>query len=294
MSIEPGIHPGMSMADYLADPCPSPSLSSSTAHRLLTRSPLHAWQSHPRLGGATTESGVADKGSVAHDLLLGGEGKIAVIDPNDYPAKNGNIPEGWTNQAIREARDKAREAGLTPILAEAMSAIREQVAAAREFIAKSELAGVFDNGEPEQTIVWQEGDIWCRARPDWLARDLSVMLHFKTSETSVRPEPFIRGVMSSMGYGLAMQFYARGLIAVSSAGAKTTHVILCQEQEAPYACSLIGLTPAKVAIENARVERAIKVWQECMKTQAWPGYDGRIHWAEPTAWELADAEAQQP
>ena len=37
---------------YLADPCATPSLNQSTAHVMLTKSPLHAWHQHPRLGKA--------------------------------------------------------------------------------------------------------------------------------------------------------------------------------------------------------------------------------------------------
>ncbi len=287
--MNPGIH-NMPMAEYLADPCPEPSLSSSCAHRLLSRSPLHAWQEHPRLGAVGSESGVADKGSVAHDLLLGGEGKIAVIDPADFPAKNGNIPDGWTNPAIREARDAARDSGLTPILAADFAAIRSQVDAAREFLANSEIAGVLDRGQPEQTIIWREGDTWCRARPDWLTDNHDICLHFKTTDASAKADSFIRGIMQNMGYGFALRFYARGLAAVSDA--KTQHLILVQEQNAPFACTLIGLTPAKEAVEDVRVIKAIETWRKCLAENRWPAYDTRVHWAEPTAWELAEIDAE--
>ncbi len=289
----PGIFPDLAMAEYLADPCPVPSLSASCALRLITRSPLHAWQEHPRLGGVKGEdAGVADIGSVAHDLLLGGEGKIAVIDPAEYRSKptkdspDGNIPIGWTNTAIREARDSARSRGLTPILLEDFSEVQRMNDAAREFIATSEIAGVFETGAAEQTVVWREGDAWCRARPDWL--NGTTCLHYKTTEASAEPAAFIRGIMRSMGYGFAMAFYARGLSVI--APSVDRHVILIQEQTAPYACSLISLIPSKWEIEFSSVTRAIKLWSQCMWSSKWPGYSGRIHYAEPTAWELAESE----
>jgi hypothetical protein len=288
-----GIHT-IPMAAYLADPCPSPSLSSSCAHRLLVKSPLHAWAEHPKLGGQSgKQANAADTGSVAHDILLHGEGTIAVIDPAKYPAANGNIPEGWTNPSIRAARDAARSKGLTPILAAEMPAIHAMADTAREFVSRSEIAGIFERGRPEQTIIWREGETWCRARPDWLTDDRDVVLHFKTTKASARPERFIRGIMQDMGYGFALQFYKRGLAAVVGGTEKTRHLILVQEQEAPYACSLIGLAPAKAAIEDARVARAIDLWTECVKTDTWPGYDSRVHWADPTPWELAQSELDQ-
>ena len=123
--MNPGFYPAgaLPMAQYLADPCPEPSLSSGAAHRLITRSPAHVYAQHPRMGAQEQEDTAAsDIGSIVHDLLLGGEGKICVIDPADYRSKptkdnpEGSIPVGWTNNAIREARDTARENGLEPNL----------------------------------------------------------------------------------------------------------------------------------------------------------------------------------
>jgi hypothetical protein len=277
--MQPGIH-DIPMAAYLADPCPKPSLSSSCGHRLITRSPLHAWQEHPKLGAAKqAEVSAANIGSVAHDMLMHGEGTVAVLDFPD-----------WRTNASKEARAAARAKGKTPILAHELPAIKSMVQRALEFVANSEYAGIFDRGKPEQTIIWREGETWCRARPDWLTDDRDVMLHYKSTQASARAEPFIKGIMQSMGYGFALRFYARGLAAVVGHD-KTEHLILVQEQEAPFACSLIGLSPAKAAIEDVRVALAIATWRTCVATDFWPGYDSRVHWADPTPWETAEAEA---
>ena len=275
----------ISMAAYLADPAEQPSLSSSIAHKLITRSPLHAWRDHPRLGGAVREdSGVADIGTVAHDLLLGGEGKICVIDPNNYPSTTGTIPDGWTNKAIRAARDQARANGLTPILAGAMAGARAMVKAAHEFIATSEIAGVFDAGEAELTVIEQIDGVWLRCRPDWMSD--RYLLHYKTTKASAAPEAFIRGIMPSMGYDMAMAFYA-----VCTPMSGRLHRMLVQEQDAPYACSLIALSPALLEISLLKVRRAIALWEQCMLSGTWPGYSSRVHYAEPTPWALAAAES---
>lgn len=262
-------------AQYLADPCPDPSLSSSCAHTLIERSPLHAWYRHPRLGGGVREdTNEADIGTIAHDIVLGGEGNIAIFDFPD-----------WRTKAAQEARDEARAAGKTPILSHKMRPILDMAEAAREFIGTSDtLRDAFANGKAEQTVIAREGKTWLRVRPDWLAGD-GTAIHYKTSDGSVRPEDFIRGVMQRYGYGFVLAFYQR----VMGGG---TQLILAQEQNAPYACSLIALTPAKLAIELARVERAIKLWTECMATATWPAYGSRVHLAEPAAWEIAKAEAE--
>ena len=301
---EPGLYTAaeLPMADYLADPCPVPSLSSGAAHRLLTRTPKHVWWEHPRLGKhQRDDSAAADIGSVAHDLLLGGEGKICVLDPVEHRSKptkadpDGSIPVGWTNGAMRAARDEARSNGLTPILPGEYGAARNMAAAAHEFLAGSDLAGVLDSGEGESTIIAQVDGVWLRSRPDWMNYDMRVMLHYKTTQASASPEPFIRGVMESMGYDVSLAFYRLAFEAATLEAPETQvnswqHLILVQEQTAPYACSLIGLDPSKWAIADDKVRRAIELWKLCTKHNRWPAYSGYVHYATPTAWQLAQAE----
>lgn len=288
----PGIH-RIPMAQYLADPCPVPSLSSSALTRLITRSPAHAHHEHPRLGKAQGDAAnKADIGTVAHDILLGGEHTICVIDPEDYAGAKGAVPKGWTNNAIREARDTARANGLTPILKGQELAAKAMARKAREFIADTELAGVFDSGEPELTIIAQQGETWLRTRPDWFSPAMMVMLHYKTTEASVEPESFIRGVMRGMGYGTALAFYKHVAELAGVCDHQWRHFILAQEQDAPYACSLVGLSPAREAVEMAKVMNGIATWAQCMRTGKWPAYSNQVHYAEATAWELSYLEQQ--
>lgn len=282
--MKPGIYT-FSMAEYLADPCDVPSLNSGTAFRMINESPNLAWHQHPKLGGhASAPSDAADTGSTAHDLLLGGEGKICEIDPALYPAKTtGEIPKGWTNAAIREARDDAREKGLIPMLKPDLLGVRAMVKVAREFVADSEIASVFEAGAGEQTVIGREGDVLLRTRPDWLNLRAGVSLSYKTTKASVAPARFKR-ISESQGYFFALEFYRRALKSAGHAGVR--HVILAQEQDFPYACSLIELSPAKAELVRLDVERAINLWRQCLKEDRWPGYGGRVHVIEPEPWEL--------
>ncbi len=269
----------MSMAEYLA----VKAFSSGMAVRILQQSPLHAWIDSPWNPAREDDSSKAtDIGTVAHDVLLeGGTGIIERIDPNDYPAeKTGAIPTGWTNKAIRAARDAARAAGKIPLFPDDVAAVTAMVDAAHEFLATSELAGVFETGAPEQTIVWQDGATLCKARPDWLNAD--VCLHLKTTARSVNPGAFERMAIN-MGYDVSLAFYARGI-------ERDRHLILAIEQEPPYACKLFGLSNAQADISARKVERAIATWAACMKAGKFPAYDGSVHWIEPTPWDMAKAE----
>jgi hypothetical protein len=270
------------MADYLADPCPVPSLSASTASTLLMRSPYHAWYEHPKLGGhSRAASGIADVGSAAHDILLGGEGKLAIIDAED-----------WRTKAAKEARDAARADGLTPILASQYAEAKIMAMDAHDFLDHSAIVGVLSSGESESTVIAHVDGIWLRTRPDWINWDQRVMLHYKTSSASANPRSFIRGVFRGMGYDTMLAFY-RGVFESSgleSAAQDFQHLILVQEQQEPYQCSLIGMDPADWAIADSRAARAINIWRECLNTGRWPSYSSQIHYSTPTPWQLAQAE----
>lgn len=300
LDIQPGMHE-MPMAVYLADPCPAPSLSSSIAGLLLGMSPLHAWSAHPRLNPnhKPRERNDFDLGTCAHALLLeGDESKLAIFDPVDFTGPRGGVPKGWTNDAIRKARDEARIAGKTPILKDDAEAVREMVAIARDYIAGSEIAGIFDTGAAEQTMIWKEGQSWLRARPDWLNGEHSIMLHYKTTARSAEPGSFGRSAFINMGYDMTAMFYERGLYHVDAAAdplgegkvSGITSVFLVQEVAPPYACSLLALDHEMQDLAARKVERAISLWGNCMRTGHWPAYPNRICYLETKPWQVADFE----
>jgi hypothetical protein len=303
-----GIHSNIPMPVYLGDPCPSPSLSSSVALLIDTASARHAWAQHPRLGGAPGEySKKADLGTAAHDILFGGDDCVVFVDAKD-----------WRTKFAQDARDTARAAGKVALLEHQRPEIDAMVRAAREFCAEAGVLHIIEAGVAEETLVWREDAagvpekqltfngvpiIWddtyfFRIRPDLMSYDATAgratMLHYKTTEASANPAKFIPGIMRSMGYAFTLQFYARGAAALAATTnpelANCQQLILVQEQFAPYACSLIALDPAAVAIADARVNRAVATWKRCIATGRWPAYSPGIHYAEPTAWELAAAE----
>lgn len=279
---EAGVY-SIPMADYLADPCPEPSLSAGCCVDLL-RSPWHAFNKHPRLapgGRPDDDSEVSDVGTVAHDMLLGGEKKICVIEAND-----------WRTKAAKEDREEARSNGLTPILVGKMAQVRAMVGAAKAFIAESAIPSVFDHGHPEQTLIAQDGDgTWYRCRPDWLNMEApNVVLHYKTTKATAEPAAFARSIVPSMGYDVTMAFYRR-VYRFLFGDRGELHLIFAQEQRPPYACSFVSLSAAAWAVADAKVDTAIKKWKRCVHLGVWPAYDHDVYYADPTPWALAQAEA---
>ena len=75
---DPGLY-DMPEADYHADPCPEPSLSSTLARLMVNRSPRHAWTASPRLNPdhEPVNKETFDVGRAAHAVLLGRGAPIA-------------------------------------------------------------------------------------------------------------------------------------------------------------------------------------------------------------------------
>lgn len=289
--MKPGIFPDINIDDYHADKLtPEPSLSSSTAKVLLMASPLHAWTKNARLNPAApkddepeessdpAKAGKFDLGSAAHDALLEGGQRIEYLDPRDFAGPRGGIPKGWTNDAIKAARDAARQAGRTPVLLRYKQPLEDMVAVAIEAIAKCpQLDGLaLADGHAEQSIYWQEAEgIWCRCRPDWITPDLNVQISYKSTATSARPSVFARQV-GNMGYDLQDAFYLRGARAIgASEGCRT--ITLVQENVAPYACVFFDLDPEWMDMAHEKAQTAIDIWTQCLRSGKWPAYPAYIH-----------------
>ena len=278
-SMKPGIHQ-IGMTEYLA----IKALSSGLVHTLLSQSAMHAksQQDDPQ----DEPSAVSEIGTAIHDVLLEGRHRIAEVPFDD-----------WRTKEAKAQRELARSEGRLPVLHHKVPQIEAAVAAARAFIATSELNGVFDSGKPEQTLVWKEGDVLCKARPDWLTADQSILLHVKTTAGSAQPESWIRNQLASCGYDTALAFYERGLVQTMAmenmkwGGAQSVFLII--EQLPPYGCSLVSLDPAYMELAASKVERAIRTWAECQASGKYPAYPSRIAYATPKPWDLSEEEGRQ-
>jgi PDDEXK-like uncharacterized protein DUF3799 len=285
MITAPGIYQ-LTADQYHMDPAPEPSLSSSIAKILIEQSPAHAWMAHPRLNLQYEReiNSRFDLGSAAHTMLLEKHrgDRIVVVDAKD-----------WRTNAAKDAREAAMAQGKFAVLIEQYKDVCSMVAAARQFMGSTELAGLFEeglaDGLAEQTVIWQEGKLWMRCRPDLFARAQwgNVVVDYKTTENAA-PEVFAKQI-GRMGYDLQAEFYTRGIKAIDEK--EPTFVFLAQEVTKPYACSLIGLSAAYRSVGQAKVNRAISLWDRAVANHNWHGYPTQIAYAEPTPWQLADSEA---
>jgi hypothetical protein len=276
----------VSPAAYYADPCTGPSLNASTAKTLITRSPLHAWQEHPRLGGAPREATAAQEhGSLIHRLVLGAGDDIEVIDAPD-----------WRTKAAKEQRDDARTAGRIPVLvadhAEAEVAARAIADALAAF--GIDLSGG-EAGESEVMLSWHErsarGSVLCRGMLDRLVLGRSGIIYDLKTTPNAHPQACARRV-ADLGYDIQAAAYTSAVEKLRpDLVGRVEFVFVFAETEPPYCVTPMKPGGMMREFGLTRWQRAVEVWAACLADGRWPGYVESITQLELPPWVMAaDAE----
>jgi hypothetical protein len=131
--------------------------------------------------------------------------------------------------------------------------------------------------------VWNDGGVWCKARVDWLHDDLQTIDDLKTGAVSAKPDAWTRTIYGRGG-DLQAALYLRGLKAITGYDAAFRWIVA--ENTYPFAASVIALSPEGLAEAGERVEQAIRLWGQCLASDAWPGYPTRTCYIDPPAWAL--------
>jgi hypothetical protein len=192
----------------------------------------------------------------------------------------------WEALEERYQRDAARGQGKVPLLPYQAHGVRAMVSEALRFIESTEIRDAWQDSDAEITGLWEEDGCWFRIRPDILSVDRRVHINYKTT-TDASPEAFSRQ-LSRMGYDFSDAFYRRGIQQIT--GRDPTSLLLAQSTEPPYECSLHGCHETLREIADARVEEVIALWKQCMKSNKWPSYGSRVHWAIPASWQIKEHE----
>jgi len=273
-----GIHGDITMEEYIADPCPEPSLSTTTVQLLLERSPHHAWWWHPRLGANREDDSTrAELGSAVHAALFGGA--EVVYAPEDF--------HDWRKGDARAFRDKARAIGQLPLLAHQRQQIEDMVGLAEQRI----MGLVGQLPLYEHTLLWHDA-VWGRSRPDILSRDRELLIDYKTS-TNAAPPTWIRTTLLGGGYHLQAGLALWGLNALEGESKRAPgreFLFLVQEIDPPYALSVVALGPDLLEVANKQIDRASRMWSECMSAGEFPSYASDIHYAEAPTWLVMQTE----
>lgn len=271
---------GVTHAQYHQDDLPgSPRFSRSIAVQLLQQSPLHAWSSHPKLGGQPIEEpeedaqvqARMDTGSLLHMLLLGAGVEVAVVDA-----------DSWRTNAAKNAREEARANGLLPVLAGKYYAAQVTAKAIRESLRRY---GVhLEAYEAEATALWESGGVASRARMDLLNLGLGEVADLKVVDR-INLRAFEASVER---YGLDIQAasYTEAVETCHPAIAgRVSFEFLLVERLPPHDVAIVTLSPALVDLGGQKWRRARSTWARCLESGVWPGF-GRVEPIEARPWQL--------
>lgn len=266
--IAPGIY-DMDAETYHNDPCDTPSLSAGMINDILS-APAKCRQNSRRLNPDYEEDEKQDRftiGTVSHVMHLEPalfDQKVMVVNHDD-----------WRSGAAKAQKEIARASGRTPILAKHM----EKVMEARDvFLAHSFTAKAFADGKFEQSMFWRHPvhDIWCRARPDFIADSRAHLNDYK-STANADPEKFGKHAFD-MGYHRRAAWYLEGCEVLF--GKRPDHYWFCnQEPKAPYLTSVIELDSQSLEAGKMQNDIAAERFAHCLKENDWYGYR---HASQPT------------
>lgn len=266
---------GLSHQDYHADRLPgSPRFSRSCAWALLTKSPLHAWDEHPRGGGAErkgTED--TDRGDICHSLVLGEGSALVVVKIHQDKAKIGPLVEAdsFRTDEAKAACKRARAAGQIPVLAKQLEKYQ---GVAASIPARLAAFGVPRDADRELTVLWDEPlpdgrKVACKARLD-LSKHAHIWdLKFPSKGTPAsfrRSLPWNGGALQSWVYKRAL-----GLVYPELAG-RVELSFLWAESIRPFDVAEIKASRTQESLAEMQWRRACRAWADGLETGVWPGY----------------------
>lgn len=247
-----GLIEDMSNADYHA----SPGLSSTGAKLINTCPAEFDWQrTHP------VHKDVYDYGTALHELVLGRGDGIEVVEQSS-----------WRTKTAQEAKDKARKAGLTPILA-ADYEHAERVAQA--VLRHPEIGPMFATGAAEQSAFATDPEtgVPTRCRPDWLTENRAgrpVCIDLKSTAYATHPHDLLGryGVISKLGYYQSAAWYIDTL---ALCGIDDAQFLLLFASKADHCEPRVVLLDDESLDEGRRLNRqALATYKECTDSGEWP------------------------
>lgn len=266
MITAPGLYPELSETyqNGRGKHTPTQALTQSGIKVLLNETPYDFRNPSPR------KSDEMDFGSIVHALALGKGAKFVVAPFDDYRTK-----------AAQTWRDEQIEEGLIPIK-QAKFDDAESIAG----IIRAKLHRLF-KGKPYQTEVpffWLEGETWCGGMADaWCESELLIA----DPKVTMRIGQMARSQMINFGWDMQAAWTLRGFNAIfpQHAGRIRFANILIKPAQ-PFTSRVVALNESWRHSAERECERALRIFQHCMKYNEWPGYPDGIEALDEPAWAM--------
>jgi exodeoxyribonuclease VIII len=269
VTLEPGIYPDISNADYHA----GPGISKSGLWTIYTKSPAHY------RFGEREDNPTFDLGTAIH---------TAILEPNKF---EGSVLKGpadrrgnkWTD-AVAEAANSGRLL-LTAGDYEAALTVRDAVH------ADAWVNAIITGGKPMVEHSAYAADpatgVMRRCRPDLHRADLGVMLDVK-SALSAHPDDFARAV-TNYGYHAQEAFYTDTFR--DAGGSIEAFCFLVVEKKAPFAFAVYELPPSIVEEGRVAMRKTLDLYAECEAKNHWPAYGSGVQELSFKRWAYRETEA---
>lgn len=264
---KPGIYPELSDGYHSGGyECPTRPLSQTGIKILLNETPADFMA--PR----KPSTRAMDLGSVTHALALGKGAKFSISPFDDYRTKD-----------ARQWRDDTIAEGLIPIKA---SEYADAKAMADIIKAKINHALGGADYQTEVPFFWQEGDTWACGMLDVWCEEKLVAIDPKITKIIGKRA---RAHMVNIGWDIQSAWYRRGLDAIFPQYAgRIRFANLLIKPDAPYTHRLLTINEAWRQSAEMECERALRIFQECMATNNWPGYPDEIEVLDAPSWTLKE------
>lgn len=249
-------------------------LSSTQARQILESPARYKWA----LTQPARTSDAFDIGHAVHAKVLGVGATIVAFEFND-----------WRTKAAQEARDDARAAGSTPLLAKDARTVD---AMAEAVLAHPEARALFEQpGHAEASVFahCNETDIDLRARFDYLPDfDLPepIAVDLKTTGTKATAREFGKSI-ANYGYHVQQGHYLDALaLAIGTRDIAMRFVVV--EKNAPHFVAVHQLDDlySHIGIDAARDAR--RTLRECLNTDTWPTRLEDIQYIDAPTWLIED------
>lgn len=309
MNLDTGIHDNVSFADYHADKLrPELTLSRSGIVTLLNSTPAEFAARNPRLTKwpeMLEEDGTdsTDLGSVVHAQVLGGNGgaKYIVGAPQDHLNLKGEPYSTWSGRAGDWKREQ--KANGYVVIDHATNAKAHQIADRLVgAIAERFEANAWSYREVEQTLIWKRrlddgSEIWCRARPDCILPD-GTIIDIKTTALSLSDQELGKRIAND-GSDVQAAWYQDGWSEVQRAGLPRMKLDLWPfifafvQTVPPYSVRFVDLDAIgwPLHLTRMRIDLACHKFGECLKSGVWLDYPIDAN-PVPPSWAVSSWERQ--
>ena len=282
---QPGIF-DISDEVYFADPCPEPSLSASVAKRLLDATPRHAADEHPRLRlpDLPDEDDEAepkfDVGKACHALVTGKGAEVVEIvgvKKDGSPSKSKNTAS-WKEQAAA-----ARAAGQTPLSPSEAARVNLMARLLDEQLRSDPEIGrnpFAERANNELAMLWRDGPVWCRAKPDAIDYENRIVWDLKTTDALADPTSWTDTQIRATSIDLRAAHYLHGTSRLIGPGWRYLFVVA--EARRPHAISVVELPGIYLETGEDKRQRAVSWWGRCLTAGEWKGWPQGVNRPEPS------------